>query len=787
MKSKILIFNPDFETLCAFRVFTSQQCRPFMIQAFRLYSDNMKIAVFIFCLGLFSLVLSSCEDPYESENLGVDEFLIQDDLRIELVAAEPLLDSPVAMAFDPNKTGRIWVVELPGYMRDIDGNDEQKADGRIVVLDDLDSDGVMDQRTVFLDSLVTPRTLAHVYGGLLYSESTNLWWQPLPVGSGARQLVDSLYVVGGNIEHQPNGLFYNLDNWIYSANCNVRYRRIDERWQKEVTTYRGQWGLSADNAGRLFYNNNGVPVAADFAMPNRLTANRWQKVRYGEVQLLTDDRRLFPIQATAVNRGYQDGVLDSLGRVREFTSACSPLVFYGDKLPADFYGDVFVCAPEANLVKRLRIVETGVRLRAVQAYEGAEFLISRDESFRPVNLYNGPDGALYVLDLRKGVIQHRAYMTHYLRDKILQRGLDKINGKGRIYRISGKLGSITQPELADFGSEDWLDALQSRNGWLQRLAQMHIQQIAGDTLGAEILEVALNPSKPSTQIAALWLMQGLGILNGDAMLRVLEKSPSPKVLGQLILLAAELPELERGKRNNIFEQGFDRQDPSIDFHLLQVLGSYSDPQLVNMWRTLALRHRNDPVFVEAAISSIEGREAQWLSALPARPADSLTSFLGAAASNARQYSSQWSALPTATFRDDRTNGMVKYNQLCASCHGLDGKGKAELAPPLVGSRYLDDAVDESVLILLHGLEGPLTIAGKQYGFNQAMPGFKDNSMLSNRDIADILIFARNAYGTDAWQITEERVSELRALTVERQKMFTVPELKQFVDKLENGE
>ncbi|MEL6821898.1 MAG: dehydrogenase, partial [Calditrichota bacterium] len=360
---------------------------------------------------------------------STDEFILQDGFTIQTIAAEPLLDSPVALSFD--NSGRIWAVELPGYMRDIDGSDEEKADGRIVLLEDKNSDGIMDSRRVILDKLKAPRTLLHIYGGLLYSNGGSLFWAKLNnTLIGEAQLVDSLYVVGGNIEHQPNSLHYHLDNWIYSANCRTRYRLKNGVWLKEATSFRGQWGLSSDIDGRFYYNNNHLPVATDYAMPNQLIQNPWQKVQYGHTQDVASSREIYGYQATAVNRGYQEGVLDTDGKVRHFTSACSPLVYTGNQLGSDLFQDVFVCAPEANLIKRyIQQVRNG-QITAVPAYDSSEFLISKDETFRPVNLYNAPDGSMYILDLRKGIIQHRAYMTSYLREKILERGLEAFNGKG---------------------------------------------------------------------------------------------------------------------------------------------------------------------------------------------------------------------------------------------------------------------------------------------------------------------------------------------------------------------
>ena len=135
------------------------------------------------------------------------------------------------------------------------------------------------------------------------------------------ELVDSLYVIGGNIEHQPNGLLYNIDNWIYSAKSNTRYKRINGEWLKEATTSRGQWGLSRDEHGRLFYNDNSNALYGDLVPPNILIKNPYHKASAGIGQRITTDNRLFLLQATDVNRGYLPGVLDSVtGKILHFTS-----------------------------------------------------------------------------------------------------------------------------------------------------------------------------------------------------------------------------------------------------------------------------------------------------------------------------------------------------------------------------------------------------------------------------------------------------------------------------------
>ena len=124
-----------------------------------------------------------------------------------------------------------------------------------------------------------------------------------------------------------------------------------------------------------------------------------------------------------------DGTLD------RFTAVCAPMVYRGDRLPAELYGNVFVAEPAGNLVSRIIVSDDGTTLRAQKAYERGEFLASTDERFRPVYLSNAPDGTLYIVDMYRGIIQHTGYITEYLRDQILARKLEQPIGYGRIYRV----------------------------------------------------------------------------------------------------------------------------------------------------------------------------------------------------------------------------------------------------------------------------------------------------------------------------------------------------------------
>ena len=215
----------------------------------------------------------SCKQDFDEPAISLDSYHIEKGFELEVVASEPLIEAPVAIDFDDQN--RIWVVEMRGYMQNVEGLNEDLPNGRIIILEDRDKDGTMDHSKVFLDKLVLPRALSLAYGGLLYVEPPNLWFVEIDNDRpGKRILVDSIYAPDGNVEHQPNGLLMNIDNWIYNANSHFRYQFRNGQWIKEPTTYRGQWGITKDNFGRLLYNHNSVLLQGDLVLPNIFIHNR---------------------------------------------------------------------------------------------------------------------------------------------------------------------------------------------------------------------------------------------------------------------------------------------------------------------------------------------------------------------------------------------------------------------------------------------------------------------------------------------------------------------------------
>ena len=172
--------------------------------------------------------------------------------RIELVASEPLVEDPVAITFDGE--GRLWVVEMRGYMQNINRRGVKDPIGRVSVLEDVDNDGLMDKSTVFLDGLVLPRAVSIQPDGVLIAEDKPLWFAQDRDGdlvADRKMLVDPDYALD-SIEHSANGLVRAIDNWIYNAKEGHRYRRQGNEWIRGETEKRGQWGICQDDFGRLF-------------------------------------------------------------------------------------------------------------------------------------------------------------------------------------------------------------------------------------------------------------------------------------------------------------------------------------------------------------------------------------------------------------------------------------------------------------------------------------------------------------------------------------------------------
>src|SRR6185503_4323575 len=115
----------------------------------------------------------AAEAPVLSVEESIKDFQIEDGFVVEPVCTEPVVEDPVALSFDED--ANMWVVEMRGYMHDTEGGGEDQPLGRIKVVRDVNEDGKYDSSYIFLDSLVMPRTMAVVNGGILLIEPPGLF------------------------------------------------------------------------------------------------------------------------------------------------------------------------------------------------------------------------------------------------------------------------------------------------------------------------------------------------------------------------------------------------------------------------------------------------------------------------------------------------------------------------------------------------------------------------------------------------------------------------------------
>ncbi|TXE07149.1 c-type cytochrome [Seonamhaeicola algicola] len=740
----------------------------------------------LYCIVIVLLIYSCKPKNFDEPQISLDNYKIESGFKLQAVASEPFIEAPVAMDFD-NK-GRMWVVEMKGYMQNLNGTGDDLPNGTISILEDLDNDGITDHAKVFLDSLVLPRAIAHVYGGLLYAEPPNLWFVDIENDMPKnRVLVDSLYSDGGNVEHQPNGLLLHIDNWIYNAKSHFKYQRKNNKWIKKPTAFRGQWGITKDNFGRLYYNTNSVQLLGDYVLPNTLTENPYYKPQAGLNNKLTPNQRLYPLHATAVNRGYVKGVLSADSLLLNVTSACGPLIYRGNKFSNEYKQNAFVCAPEANIVKRNILTFEADSVTAKQAIEGEEFLAATEEGFRPVNLNNGPDGNLYIVDMHRGIIQDKAFMTPYLRSLLAKKQLDTIIGMGRILKVSAENSpQTTAINLDDLNTKTLVNLLNSDNGWLRDRAQ-HILIYKNDKAAIPLLKNILkNNTNEIANIHALYTLHGLNALNFNYLNSILKTSSVKTICHTLVLLKAFASEIHISKFNETLQYLLTKNNPEIDLYALSSLKNWLQLNTQTFFpvaHNIVSKYKNNTVYYEALINGLSGVEAEYVNYISSKEVTpGLKSMLNLVVANRVNKKQNGIYTRRKTYTDSRTAGYITYKNMCATCHGFDGEGIESLAPPLMNSEYITEASEKRLaLVLLHGLTGPVHVNGKLYELSTTMPGLANNPDFSDADILNIIKYLKSAFAGTSEKITIDDLKSLRKLTPENGAVYTEKELADLIE------
>jgi mono/diheme cytochrome c family protein/glucose/arabinose dehydrogenase len=683
--------------------------------------------------------------------------------RVDLVASEPMVEVPIVAQFDPD--GRLWVVEMCSFMPNADGRDEDQSRSRISILEDTDGDGRMDRKTVFLDGLVLPRALLLIHGGVLVCEPPRLWFYPNEKDRpGPRVLVaedfakeaDPKLGLRMNPEHSGNSLMLAIDNWVYSLYHPYRYRRAGGKWIREPNPQRVQWGLSQDDFGRLFYTSNSDQLRGDVLPSHYFGAVPGRQKAPGLGQQIARDQMVWPVRVNpGVNRGYQPDTLRADGTLFKFTAACGTCIYRGELFPAEFSGNAFVCEPSANVVRRNVLTDKDGVVTAQNAYDKAEFLASTDELFRPVNLLTGPDGGLYVVDMYHGIIQHRVFLTSYLRAQAESRGLQNVTNRGRIWRVgpSDKSPATPRPRpaLTRATSAELAATLAHPNGWWRDTAQ----RLLIDRNDAQIVPALENLARTSAsalgRLHALWTLEGLSCLS-EVTVRAALADTHSKVRAAAVRLAE--PFAKTGSTNSPMRAtllGLAR-DPSADvrIQLALSLGELgADPAIAATLAALA--QSPAPLARETAAYVIARQQPPkaLASTAPVRAARPLTD--------------------EEKKRIEAGRGM--YEATCLACHQQHGLGQPGLAPPLVDSEWVSGPATRLVRIVLHGLRGPIKVKGESFELDMPALG-----ALDDEQIAQAVSFVRREWGHTFDPVDPALVKKIRDETAAREDAWTEADL-----------
>jgi hypothetical protein len=313
----------------------------------------------------------------------------------------------------------------------------------------------------------------------------------------------------------------------------------------EKTHFRGQWGITGDDYGRLYFTGNSTLLHGNYIAPQIALGNPGVNMDVREIQNVGPDT-VWPGRVTpGVNRAYmmkvngfpKDTLDPKTFRLISATGVAGTVIYRGTNFPKEWYGRAFSCESCVQLVKAIDITEDKENGKLVGTHPTGEdeFLTSTDERFRPVNSYSAPDGSLYILDLYHGIIQHRDFLSKYLHQQSLDRGLQSpATGQGRIYRIRHGKGAINkETNLEKLPAAELVKQLISPNGWNRDVAQRLLVD-RRDASAVPLLEkLAGMDQHPLGQIKAIWTLEGMDRLTAVPLVRALRAKDNKVVISAL--------------------------------------------------------------------------------------------------------------------------------------------------------------------------------------------------------------------------------------------------------------
>jgi mono/diheme cytochrome c family protein len=524
----------------------------------------------------------------------------------------------------------------------------------------------------------------------------------------------------------------------------------------------------------------------DFVAPNLLEGNSSAKTKANSTNRLGSNTP-YPIRVTpGLNRayiqksnGYGSNTLDpKTFKLLSCTAAAGMTIYRGTNFPTEWNGNGLVTESGINLVKAINISESGTTLIGAHTYKNKEWIASTDERFRPVNIYNAPDGSVYLLDMYHGIIQHKTYMTTYLRSQILSRKLEgPATGQGRIYRITAKGGKVeTVPDMDNLSSEDLVKLLAHPNGWHRDMAQRLLGDRPADKETIERLEQLAETEKyPLGQIHALWTLENMRALTAAPIAAAL-KSKNPKVVVSALWAATTLPHPQQ----LMLESHLIALKPSsgeTSIYLARALGPIATPTAFNRLNEI-VNGSKDKLVKAAAFSGLNHHEAAFKAVIGDKLTDKdLKSWIEQSLKKKpgpKTIDLKGEAL--ASF--NRGKSLFHGEAACFGCHAPDGGGMPNLGPPLDESEWVTGNPEVFAKLLLHGITGPITVNGIKYETPAEMPALYANPTFTDEKIADIMTYSRNMWSNKASAVSPDLIKKLRKETASQSgRPYTAEDLK----------
>lgn len=560
---------------------------------------------------------------------ALQSFSLPDGLEIGLVAAEPLIRDPINFAVAPD--GRLWVVEMGDYPRG--AHDDGAPGGRIQILTDNNADGRYDEAVTFLDEIAYPTGVFPWRRGAIVSAAPDIFYAEDTDGDGRADRRTPLYrgFKESNPQHRINGFAYGLDNWLYLASgapsgditCLLTGERVnvsgrdcrifpDKGW---LQTESGptQYGRTRDDWGNWFGNENSLPLYHYPISDRYLRRNPYVALPQPLVHLFDP-----PVPPPVYPTSRTLDRFNDLYAENCFTSACSPHIFRDHSLGDDVYGAALVCEPVHNLVSRIMLTPEGSTFRGARhpREEHAEFVSSRDNWFRPTRLLTGPEGALWIADMYRMVIEHPQWIPEAWQERL---NLYAGNDRGRIYRVfrkadAGGPAAFAVPDLTRLTDAELVAELHSTNGWRRDSAQLLLVQRESLSRDAQraLERAATQPSDPLARIHALNTLQGRGALRADQLGAALATS-DPHVLREAVRLSEEFLGDERilGALLPLV----DHPDPHVRLQVALSLGQADDARSAEALARLATGAGSDTWLRAAVLSSAHGKADAMLPAV----------------------------------------------------------------------------------------------------------------------------------------------------------------------------